>query len=215
MRKERVSVYTHLAGVALAVAGTVFLAFTTRKSASLLGVSLIYGFSAIFLFSASSLYHAFKREEDEVSFWRKLDHLAIFFMIAGTYTPVCYAYLDGGWRWSIIGVQWALVLAGLFMKLFYLNAPRWLTAGVYVIMGWIAIIPVHRLYGIMPADALLYLALGGAAYTSGAIIYAIERPRLLPGVFSFHELFHVLILLGGFFHFLLVYVAMTGALNAA
>ncbi len=207
--EEKVSFYTHFAGILLAAVGTVVLVMSALESTSLLFVSIVYGLCAIFLFSASSLYHAFKKQENEVSFWRKMDHLAIFFMIAGTYTPVCYAYLEGGWFWSIMGVQWGLVLAGLFLKLFYMNAPRALTAGVYLMMGWVAVVPAHKLVGAMPGDALAWLALGGAAYTTGAIIYAIKRPRLVPGVFGFHELFHVFILLGGFFHYMLVYTAVT------
>jgi len=133
--QEVFNVYSHLAGVVAAAIGTVFLAVAASYSVSALITSLIYGLSVIFLFSASSLYHAFKQAENEVSLWRRMDRLAIFFMIAGTYTPVCYLYLDGAWRWSIIAIQWGLVAFGLVSQLFFPRAPRVFYAAIYLAMG--------------------------------------------------------------------------------
>ena len=199
--KEAVSFYTHLAGAPAFAAAAVFLSAKSFGDTGLFLSMLAYGVSAVFLFSASALYHAMKKREDEKSFYRKLDHLAIFFMIAGTYTPLCWAYLDGWWRAGILLAQWGLVLFGLFFKFFYLSAPRYLSVGVYVLMGWLAVIPAGQFYRALPADMMALILLGGLSYTAGALIYGFKRPDPLPGRFGFHEIFHVLILAGAALHF--------------
>ncbi|MBA7697086.1 hypothetical protein ES703_105744 [subsurface metagenome] len=158
---------------------------------------------------ASFLYHALKKEENEISFWRKLDHFAIFIMIAGTYTPVTYIYLSGYLKWIIIILQWTLVLGGFFFRFFYLNAPRYLYTVIYLLMGWVGIILIKNLLMSMPKDALIFLIIGGLSYTVGAIFYITKKPDMKTG-FGFHEIFHLFILLGAFFHYLLVYTAITG-----
>jgi len=171
-------------------------------------VAIVYSAGAICLFSASSLYHAFKQVENDVNIWRKLDHVAIFIMIAGTYTPIAYIYLDGAWFWSIFSIQWACVIVGLFFKVFYMRAPRILSPILYLSMGWIAMIPIHILWQEMSWLSFLLLATGGAAYSIGAVIYAIKKPNPLPRVFGFHEIFHIFILAGGVLHFFMVYSAV-------
>lgn len=207
--QEKISYYSHLAGALAAVAGTVYLISAVRSSFAHVAVSMVYGFSIILLFSASAAYHALKQKENEISVWRKLDHMAIFFMIAGTYTPVCYVYLSGHWRWSVIVIQWALVLAGLFLKFFYLKAPRYFSTIIYLLMGWIGIVPIKELLKTMPPQAVFYLFAGGIAFTVGAICYAVKKPVFSP-VFGFHEIFHLFVLLGGICHYLLVATALTG-----
>ena len=204
-KSERFSFYSHLIGIAASVSGLVVLLSITWGQWDYLIVSLIYGFGAICLFSASSLYHTFKQRENDVSIWRKLDHVAIFIMIAGTYTPIAYIYLDGAWFWSIIGVQWTCVVLGLFFKLFYLRAPRVLSPILYMIMGWMAVIPIHILWQEMPWLSFILMAGGGAAYSIGAVIYAIKKPDPFPGIFGFHEIFHIFILGGAVFHYFMVY----------
>ncbi len=207
--QERISYYSHLAGIVAAIAGTIHLISVARASAAHMAVAAVYGFSVTLLFSASASYHALKQSENEISIWRKLDHTAIFFMIAGTYTPVCYVYLSGYWRWSVIVLQWALVIAGLFLKFFYLRAPRHFSTAIYLLMGWIGIAAMKEFFTTMPPNALFYLFAGGISFTAGAICYAVERPVFWPG-FGFHEIFHLFVLLGGLFHYLLVYTALAG-----
>jgi hemolysin III len=204
---ERFNFYSHLAGVGAAVIGTAALAFVAGYSAPTLATALIYGFCVIFLFSASACHHAFKKAEDELSFWRKLDHFAIFCMIAGTYTPICYLYLDGAWRWSIIGIQWGLVAFGLILQLTFPRAPRALYTAIYIVMGWIALIPLRQILAAMTATQAILMFAGGAAYTLGALIYAFKRPRLVPGAFGFHELFHLLVLIGAALHYAMIFLA--------
>ncbi len=206
-KNEYVSFYTHLAGFILSIFGTFFLLFLTWGDFDLFFVSLIYGLSISFLFLSSSLYHAFKREEGETSIWRRLDHFAIFVMIAGTYTPISYIYLSGAWAWSLIILQWTLVFAGFFFKFFALKAPRFLYTLIYLVMGWVGIISVGSLFPAMSGLAISLLILGGLSFTTGAVFYMVKKPVLSPG-FGFHEIFHIFILLGGIFHFFLVLTAV-------
>ena len=207
--QEAVSCYSHLVGALLAVAGTVWLVVAARASAAHVVVAAVYGCSAILLFSASAFYHARKQAENEISLWRKLDHSAIFFMIAGTYTPVCYVYLSGNWKWSVIAVQWALVVAGLILKFLYIKAPRYFSTVVYLLMGWIGVAAVGVLLETMPFGALFSLLSGGISFTVGAVFYMIKKPVCHAG-FGFHEIFHLFVLLGSAFHYHLVYTAVTG-----
>jgi len=205
-KQESFNFYSHLAGVIVAVVGTVFLALVASYSTSALITALIYGISVVFLFLASSLYHAFKKEENELSFWRRMDRLAIFCMIAGTSTPICYMFLDGSWRWSMIAIQWGLVGFGLVSQLFFPRAPKVFYAIFYLIMGWIAIIPIKKMLEGMTTMQGVLLFAGGLFFTLGGLIYATKRPRLVPGVFSFHELFHIMVLIGGGLHYAMIYI---------
>ena len=203
--QEAFNVYSHLAGVVAAVVGTVFLALVASYSISALIIALIYGSSVIFLFLASSLYHAFKKGENELSFWRRMDRLAIFCMIAGTSTPVCYMYLDGPWRWSMIAIQWGLVGFGLVSQLFFPRAHRVLYAIIYFIMGCIALIPIKQMLPSMTVVQEVLLFTGGVFFTLGGLVYAIKKPKLVPGIFSFHEFFHVMVLIGSGLHYAMIY----------
>jgi len=202
--QEKFNFYSHLTGAVLSFAGLIFLVLAARGSMTALITALIYGLSIVFLFTASSLYHAFKKKENELSFWRKMDRMAIFFMIAGTYTPVSYFYLEGNWRWIMIGLQWGLVGFGVFSQVFFPRAPRGLYAFIYLFMGWLAIFPIKQIVSRMSAYEIFMLFGGGIAFTLGGLVYAIKRPRILPGIFSFHELFHITVLVGGSFHYAMI-----------
>jgi hemolysin III len=209
-KSDRINFYSHLTGILAMLAGYIVLLCKSAGSVQSIVLSTIYSLCAIFIFTCSSIYHGQKREEDLYNPWRRLDHIAIFFMIAGTYTPICYVYLDVYWRWSIIGAQWMLVLLGLFFKIFYIQGPRWLTVLIYVLMGWMVIIPLYQLLATMPAISLWLLLAGGVAYTIGGLIYALKKPNPAPGLFGFHEIFHLLILLGAALHYFIIYIAIQG-----
>jgi len=213
--QEAFNFYSHLAGMIAAVIGTIFLVSTATESASMVITALVYGCSIIFLFSASSLYHAFKQQENELSFWRKMDRLAIFCMIAGSYTPVCYFFLDDNWRLPMISIQWGLVAFGACTQIFFPRAPRMLYAVIFLIMGWMLVFPMSQILDAMTSDQATLLFTGGAAFTAGALFYAIKKPLLMPGIFSFHELFHVMVLIGGACHYALIYSAFSAASLAA
>jgi hemolysin III len=203
--QELFNFYSHLAGMIAAVIGTVYLAIIASDSASGLVTALIYGISVVFLFSASSLYHAFKKQDNEVSFWRRMDRLAIFFMIAGTFTPVSYFCLDGSYRWFMIGFQWGLVGIGVISQIFFPKAPRTLYAVIYLFMGWSGLFTIKQMLANMSLSQSVLLFTGASAFTIGGIIYAIKKPKLIPGIFSFHELFHIMVLIGGVLHYVMIY----------
>lgn len=203
--QERFNFYSHLAGGVAAVIGTVYLAIAASDSTSGLVTALIYGASVVFLFSASALYHAFKKEENELSFWRKMDRFAIFIMIAGTSTPILYFCLDGSYKWWMIALQWGLVGLGMISQIYFPRAPRKLYALLYMSMGWSALITVRQMLANMSVSQGVLLITGGVAFMAGGIIYAIRKPRMVPGIFSFHELFHIMVLIGGVLHYAMIY----------
>lgn len=203
--QELFNFYSHLAGMIAAVIGTVYLAMVASRSASALVTALIYGISIVFLFSASSLYHAFKKKENELSFWRRMDRLAIFFMIAGTFTPICYFCIDGVFKWYMIVFQWSLVGVGVISQIFFPRAPRKLYAVIYLFMGWSGLVAIKQILANMSVSQSVLLFSGSAAFTLGGIIYAIKKPKLIPGIFSFHELFHIMVLIGGILHYAMIY----------
>ena len=146
--KDPVSGLTHLMWAAAAIAGLVFLII--KSAANSLGEigwdvtsCAIFGTSLILLYTFSSLYHLLNVGEKASTVLRKLDHIMIYILIAGSYTPICLGPLRGGWGFSIFGVVWGLALLGLFFTVFWLKAPRWLTTGIYLAMGWVVIIAIY------------------------------------------------------------------------
>lgn len=201
-KSETVSFATHFGAALLSFAGTILLVLYS-KTPELKAVSLIYGFAVTFLFSASSVYHATKKTENSVSVYRKLDHFAIFVMIAGSYTPICYMFLDGAWMISILAVQWFLVIAGGIIKFFVTGKSRVLSTSIYLIMGWILLIPLKKLISTIPASQLLFLFGEGIAFTAGAVFYMIKRPGRI-----FHEIFHVFCIVGAALHYVAVFLSV-------
>jgi hemolysin III len=161
------------------------------------------------MFSASATYHLVQAGPKVLLWLRKLDHSAIYLLIAGTYTPICLYYFSGFWRMGLLIVIWALAFLGIAVKLLIIRAPRWVTAGVYLVMGWLALAGMGEILRSLPAGALIWLLLGGLFFTGGAVIYILKKPDLFPGVFGFHEVWHIFVILGALSHFVLVaaYVA--------
>jgi hemolysin III len=205
---EKISAYTHGGAVPFMIVGTVILLNISSGHLAAQLVSLIYGISGIFLFSASFYYHTKRPIENDESFWRKLDHVAIFFLIAGTYTPVCFLYLDGNMKWGMLIAQWSLVLFGTIFKLFFVDAPKYIATVIYLTMGWLVIIPVTTLAHTMPMLSQIFLVAGGLFYTIGAIIYALEKPNPVPDSFGFHEIFHLFVNAGATMHLMMVVYGM-------
>ncbi len=166
----------------------------------------VYGLSLVGMFSASASYHLARVSDTALSRLRKLDHSAIYLLIAGTYTPICLHFFSGIWRWGLLGTIWGMALIGIVVKLFVIRAPRWVTAGVYLLMGWLSILAVRQMLATMPAAAIVWLVLGGVFYSLGALIYILKKPDPLPGVFGFHEIWHIFVMLGAFSHLVVVAV---------
>ncbi|MEX1277023.1 MAG: hemolysin III family protein [Bacteroidota bacterium] len=201
--RDPVSGLTHAAGLFLSIAGLVLLvtyAALDEKPWHIVSFS-IFGMSLILLYAASSLYHLLPVGEQAVPILRKIDHIMIYVLIAGTYTPVCLVALRGPWGWSLFGTVWGLALGGILLKFFWMNAPRWFSTAIYLGMGWLVVIALAPLIEAMPAGGVIWLSIGGMFYTVGAVIYAVKKPNIVPGVFGFHELWHLFVMAGSFSHF--------------
>lgn len=202
------SALTHGAGALLAALGTALLLLRAGRAGGPplhLATFGIYGASMVLLYLASTLYHCVNTSPRGRVALRKLDHSSIYLLIAGTYTPICLIALRGGWGWSLFGVIWALALLGMGMSLLWINAPRQVTAGIYIFMGWLAIIAIYPLGRTLSFRGLFWLLLGGVVYTIGGVLYALKWPGRGNPRFGCHEIFHLFILLGSVCHFLLMY----------
>ncbi len=195
------SCYSHLAGALLAITGLVVLVVLSEDDPWRVVSFSIYGASLVLLYVASAVYHWLLVPMAQRKWLNRLDHVAIFLLIAGTYTPVCLVTLRGSWGWSIFGVVWGAAFAGTVVKLFLRTLPRWVSAAIYVAMGWVALAAVVPLMRAFPPSALAWLLAGGLLYTTGAIVYATRRPNPFPRVFGFHEIFHLFVLGGSAAHF--------------
>lgn len=209
--REPISGLTHFIGFILAVIGTVFLILKASSPVKILHmVSFsIFGAGMIMIYLASTLYHWLPLKEKGVAFMRRVDHMMIFFIIAATYTPVCLIPLKGSWGNAILVCVWTFALMGILIKIFWMEAPRWLSTSLYLLMGWICIVAVWPLIVTLQTGALLWLLFGGLFYSIGAVIYGIKKPNPFPGIFGFHELFHVLTMMGTASHFLVMYRYIT------
>ncbi|MGE5373015.1 MAG: PAQR family membrane homeostasis protein TrhA [Solirubrobacterales bacterium] len=206
--REPVSGLTHLAGVVLSVIGAVVLIYGAARDATVWHVVAfaIFGTSLLLLYTASTLYHLLPLSERGVAILRRIDHIMIFVLIAGTYTPVCLITMRGFWGWLLLGIIWSVALFGLAMKLIWFNAPRWLYTTFYVVMGLIVVGFLPVLVKLLPAAAIIWIAAGGALYIIGAIIYGTKLPAFnISRHFGFHEVFHLFVLGGSFCHYWTMY----------
>lgn len=202
--RDPFSAISHYAGAAAALPAAAFLLVwgggTPERTAAL----AVYGASLFGLFFASGLYHTPVASPRAIERLRKLDHAAIYLLIAGTYTPFCVLAFSGFWRWGLLAIIWSLALAGVVVKLWVINAPRWVTAGVYVAMGWLGVIGLGEIVRQLTPGAIGWLTAGGVLYTAGAVVYITRRGDFFPGVFGFHEFWHLFVLAGAAAHFVAV-----------
>ncbi len=165
----------------------------------------IYAASVAALFGASALYHRINWASAAARRWmRRLDHSMIFFLIAGTYTPFALLALEGTLATVILVAVWAGALGGVFMKLVWIEAPKWVVAMSYVLLGWVAVATFPQLLSGIGITATTLLAVGGLLYTAGALVYALRRPDPAPKVFGYHEIFHALVIVAAALQFAVI-----------
>jgi len=201
MRYEIANLLTHGAGLGLAVAGTAFLiahAVTLKDALRVVSYS-IFGASMIFLYLASSLYHSLWHPRVK-KIMRRLDHGAIFFAIAGTYTPIFLVTLKGALGWTFFGIVWGLAAIGISFKLIFGHRYEAVSLTSYIVMGWLVIFVVKPVYIGLSATGLWLIFAGGISYTAGTIFYAMPR---LP---YHHMIWHLFVLGGSICHFLSIYL---------
>jgi hemolysin III len=172
----------------------------TGKQVSL----LIYSSTLVLLFSASATYHLVRGSPSVLGLLRKIDHAAIYLLIAGSYTPFCYNIFTGFWQWGLLVIVWSLALLGVLFKVFFMKVPRWLNTGLYLLLGWMAVIGLQEMLARLPVGALVWLCIGGLLYTLGAVIYAAKLLNFVPGRFGFHEVWHLFVILGATAHFVAI-----------
>jgi len=202
--KEPVNTWTHFISFVAAIVGLIILIILCRNSLSKLITMTIYGMSLILLYGASSLYHWVRTTPQKELLLKKIDHIAIYFLIAGSYTPVFYYGLEGAWRWAMLISVWSLALLGMALKIWFIHAPRYVSSAFYVSLGWIALVPFLQLIKHLPVGAIILMAVGGVLYTMGAVIYATKIFDFFPKRFGFHEIFHLFIAAGSVVHFIMI-----------
>jgi hemolysin III len=207
-KKEITSAVTHLGGAIFGVIALSLLLNAAIKADSLIAIIsfLIFGLSMIFLYSTSCIYHFIDSSKKKAKLiMRKLDHIMIFVLISGTYTPVCLLVLDKDVGYKLLTLVWSIALIGAFIKIFWINAPRWISAGLYLGMGWLSIFVFMPLVKSLAAGGIFWLLSGGLLYTVGGVIYGLKKPNIDKLWFGFHELFHIFVLAGTFCHFIMMY----------
>jgi len=209
--REPVNGLIHFSAAIAAVIGSGFLISSGSNNFVKTMALGVYGVSLILLFAASAAYHLVKAGPKIIANLRKFDHAAIFVLIAGTYTPICAIMFNGFWRWGFLAVVWTLAVTGIVVTMFIMNAPRWLTAGVYIVMGWLCLLALGEMTRVLQASALVWLGVGGVIYTLGAVVYAAKKPDFFPGKFGFHEVWHIFVILGALAHFISIAVFIAPA----
>jgi hemolysin III len=202
--REPVNSLTHWGGAILALIGLIALLIVGWSTPAKIISLTIYGISLIAMFSASATYHMVRVKDKTLEIFRKEDHSAIFLLIAGTYTPFCINAFTGFWKWGMLSIVWSLALIGIGVKIFYIGAPRWVNAGIYVLMGWLSVTAAGQMLTALPTWVFAWMVAGGVIYTLGAIIYTTKIFNFKPGVFGFHEVWHIFVLLAAAAHFVAV-----------
>jgi hemolysin III len=202
--REPVNSLTHWGGAILALIGLIALLIVGWSTPAKIISLTVYGVSLIAMFSASATYHMVRVKDKALEVFRKIDHSAIFLLIAGTYTPFCINAFTGFWKWGMLSIVWSLALIGILVKIFYIGAPRWVNAGIYVLMGWLSVTAAGQMLTALPAWVFTWMIIGGVIYTLGAIVYATKIFNFVPGVFGFHEVWHIFVLLAAAAHFVAV-----------
>lgn len=202
--KDPISALTHFIGLLLVIPCAILFVRYSYLHATMLHVIAfsVFGAALILLYGASTIYHALPINQHAQDILRRIDHMMIFVLIAGTYTPVCLISLRGPWGWTLLILVWLIAIAGIVLKAVWINAPRWLSTAIYVIMGWLVVVAFYPLSKALSIGGLVLLILGGVTYTVGAVIYGLKWPRFNFRYFGFHEIFHLFVMGGSFFHIL-------------
>lgn len=195
------------AAVVAALAGVTLI--LSAPSGTARWATIVYALSIVGLFTVSAIYHRVNWTSPISRQWmRRLDHAMIFVMVAGTTTPIAAVMLDGSMRTIVLSVAWGMAGIGITIKLLWIGAPKWLSAAIYLAIGWAGMAVFPKLVGDLGPWPAVGLIGGGILYTVGAVIYATKKPDPLPKVFGYHEIFHALVIVAALAHFLVVALAV-------
>ncbi len=207
--REPGSAITHFIGMMMAVFAAVPLllkAGATSGTVSLVAMA-VFMTSMILLYGASAAYHSVNLNEKYLRMFRKLDHMMIFVLIAGSYTPVCLIVLGGEIGYSLLALVWGIALAGMAVKACWITCPKWFSSLIYIAMGWVCVLVFGRLFDTLSTGGFLWLLAGGIIYTLGGVIYALKLPLFNSRHkdFGSHEVFHLFVMAGSICHFIFMY----------
>lgn len=208
--REPGSALTHFIGMMLAVFAAVPLlvkAGVSSGSRNLPAMAIFMG-SMVLLYGASTAYHSVNLTGRWLRLFRKLDHMMIFVLIAGSYTPVCLIVLGGQVGYALLALVWGIALAGMIIKACWITCPKWFSSVIYIAMGWVCVLVFGRLVHTLPPAGFLWLLAGGIIYTAGGILYALKLPifNARHKDFGSHEVFHLFVMGGSICHFIFMYL---------
>lgn len=196
---EKFNAWTHLAGGVLALIGAVWLLALAAMDGDLTKIVsvAIYGFTLVLLYSASTLYHSVRGRAKTIM--QKLDHLSIYLLIAGSYTPFCLVTLRGSWGWWLFGIVWSLAVIGMLQEIKPRSEARVLSVVIYAVMGWIVLVAVKPLLAALGTAGFSWLVAGGVLYTVGIIFYAYDQRFR-----HWHGIWHLFVMAGSLLHFVAI-----------
>lgn len=207
--KDPGSAITHFIGMLMAIFAGIPLLMKAAQNPEKIYIisSLIYVISLIALYAASTTYHTFDRSEKINTLLKKIDHMMISVLIAGTYTPICLLVLDHQIGLPLLGIIWSLALIGILLKAFWVYCPRWVSSILYIGMGWVCVLAFSNLLNTLSPAAFGWLLAGGLIYTIGGVIYALKLPifNQKHKNFGSHEIFHLFVMGGSACHFVVMY----------
>lgn len=208
--REPGSAITHYIAMMLAMVAAVPLLIKATYSQDIKHViaMLIFIISMILLYGASTLYHSVNLTGKALKVFKKIDHMMIFVLIAGSYTPVCMLVLEKAQGYPLLGLVWGTAVIGMIMKLFWVTCPKWVSSVVYIAMGWECVFVFRPLLNTLPVGAFIWLLVGGIIYTIGGVIYALKIPMFdkMHRYFGLHEIFHLFVMGGSFCHFMFMFL---------
>jgi hemolysin III len=202
--REPFSGLSHGFGAVFSVVGLVVLLVAAHGRPWQTVTFAIYGASLIALYVSSTLYHSLHVGDKVLARLQKMDHITIYLLIAGSYTPICLVGLRGGWGWSILGVEYGLAALGITLTACWKKPVDWVRVVLYILTGWLAVIALGPLRAAISPTGMWWLLAGGLAYSIGTIVYGTQRPCLWPGKFDAHDLWHVFVLAGSVCHYVVV-----------
>lgn len=215
--KDPGSAITHFIGMLMAIFAAVpLLIKATQEPGRIYIISLtIYVISLILLYTASTSYHSFDLSERSNTILKKLDHMMIFVLIAGSYTPICLLVLGGRTGYIMLALVWGIAILGILFKAFWVFCPKWISSVLYIGMGWVCVLAFSKILNAMPPAAFGWLLAGGIIYTVGGVIYALKLPifNTKHKNFGSHEIFHLFVLGGSICHFIMMYVFLLPPVN--
>lgn len=196
--------FLHGGAAVAALIGTIYLVDQTWGNTAAVAGSLVFGAALLSMYTVSTLYHSVPWSETWKRRLQRVDHSMIYLVVAGTFTPIAIAGLDGAAVWWCLGLVWAIAIVGIGLKLALPGVSTGLSVTLQLTMGWTVILWIPQIWSSLGAGAIVFIAIGGLFYTVGTVIFMTKRPRLSPRTFSYHELFHVLVVAASVFHFLAV-----------